>query len=339
MPSFLFFSRKELAVLVAVGIATGLVDHDILYSLLFPLVTRTHSLVLFNDYLAYITGGPLFGDFLQTWLEYGAVLAACVVRKPAAGTIALTINGFFQVFVHGTHDPHLLYGISGLGADIVFASFRYRRYDVPVVLLAGIACGLFWYPIVWFTHGIYLYPPSFIVSDLAIRVLGSAVGDGLLGAALALTILKLAGRKWNAPRASVFGSGDDTMKHANVTGLLIISLGVLVIVLTYAFSSASNFFLSIGPKLPGGIPQSEEYNPGYVIGVLLIFLVLTMLAFWNLRENNPSKASGRIIQSNHENYIAFAIISRHANQVRIHFWGSKGSGPDGIRVNDSLLLE
>jgi ABC-type thiamin/hydroxymethylpyrimidine transport system permease subunit len=240
-----------------------------------------------NDYLAYVTGGPVFGDFLLTWLEWGAVLAACLVRKPAAGTIALTINGFCQVFVHGTHDPHLLYGVPGLGADVVFALFRYRRYDVPVVCLAGIACGVFWYPIVWFTHGIYLYPRSFILPDLALRILGSAVGDGLFAAAVALTILKIVGRKWNEPRAQALGyaggGGGDATKLANATGLLTISIGVLLVVLTRAFSPVSNFFLSIGPMIPSGIPSMEEYNPGYVIGVLLIFLVLTMLAFWNLR--------------------------------------------------------
>lgn len=250
---------------------------------------------MLNDYLAYVTGGPLFGDLLQTWLEYGAILAACIVRKPAAGTIALTINGLLQVFINGTHDPHLLYGVSGLGADIVFASFRYKRYDVPAVCLAGIASGVIWYPIVWLTHGIYLYPPFFIISDLAFRIAGSAIGDGLLGAALALIVLRLVGRKWNEPRASAFENGDDATKLVNAVGLLIISFGVLLMVLTYAFSSVSSFFLSIGPKIPSGVPTSEEYNPGYVIGVLLIFLVLTMLAFWNLRENNPSKASGRII--------------------------------------------
>ncbi len=226
----------------------------------------------------------MFGDLLQTWLEYGAVLAACLVRKPGAGTIAMTINGLCQVFINGTHDPHLLYGVSGLGADIVFASFRYRRYDVPAVCLAGISCWIFWYPIVWFTHGIFLYPASFILSDFAIRVLGSAVGDGLLGAVLALVVLKLAGPKWNEPRASAFGNEGHAITKANVTGLMMVSLGVLVMVLTYAVSSVSNFFLTVGPKLPGGIPQSEEYNPGYVIGVVLIFLALTMLAFWNLRK-------------------------------------------------------
>jgi ABC-type thiamin/hydroxymethylpyrimidine transport system permease subunit len=279
--NILFFSRKELAVVVAIGIVTGLLDNKA-EMLEFALVAGNHSLVMVNDYLDFVTGGPIFGDLLLAWLEYGGVLAACLVRKPAAGTIALTINGLCQVFVHGTHDPHLLYGVPGLGADIVFALFRYKRYDVPVVCLAGISSMMFWYPIVWFTHDVYLYPPSFILADLAFRILGSAVGDGLLGAGLALIILTLIGRKWNEPRAASLGKGDDVMKHANATGLVIISLGVLVIALTYAFSSVSNFFLSIGPKISGG-SHVEEYNPGYVIGVLLIFLVLTILVFWNLR--------------------------------------------------------
>jgi energy-coupling factor transport system permease protein len=280
--NILFFSRKELAVVVAIGIITGLMD-DKIEMLEFAFVARIRDVVLVNDYLAHVTGGPVFGDLLLTWLEFGAVLAACLVRKPAAGTIALTINGFCQVFVHGTHDPHLLYGAPGLGADVVFALFRYKKYDVPVVCLAGISCAMFWYPIVWFTHGIYSYPLSFILSDLAFRVLGSAVGNGLLAAAAAMIILNLARRKGIEPWAAAPGNGDDSKKLANVTGFLIISFGVLVIVLTHAFTSVSNFFLTIGPKIPSGYPSMEEYNPGYVIGVLLIFLVLTMLAFWNLR--------------------------------------------------------
>jgi ABC-type thiamin/hydroxymethylpyrimidine transport system permease subunit len=282
LPKILFFSGKELAVIVAVGLLTGLLD-DKIEMLEFASVARSHILVLANDYLAFKTGGPVFGDILEAWLEYGAVLAACLVRKPAAGTIALTINGLCQVFVGGAHDPHLLYGVPGLGADLVFASFRYKRYDIPAVCLAGIASAMFWYPIVWFTHGIYLYPVSFILSDLALRVLGSAVGDGLLGGAIALLIFILVGRKWNEPRASALGGGGGGVNDVNATGLLMTSLGVLLIALTHAFSSVSNFFLSLGPNILPGIPHLEEYNPGYVIGVLLIFLVVTILAFWNFR--------------------------------------------------------
>ncbi|MDA4117348.1 MAG: ECF transporter S component [Thaumarchaeota archaeon] len=282
MGNILFFSRREFVVIVAIGIVSGLID-DKAEMFLFASVAHTHILVLVNDYLAYVTRGPVFGDLLETWLEYGALIAACLVRKPAAATLALTINGCCQVFVNGTHDPHLLYGLPGLGADIVFALFRYKRYDVPVVCLAGISCAVFWYPVVWFTHGIYQFPLSFVLADFAFRILGGAVGDGLLGGALALIILSLAGQRWNGSRPSSLKNGDDVMKHATPFGLLTIGFGVLVIVLTFVFSSVSNFFLSIGPKIPSGNPLLEEYNPGYIIGVLLIFLVLTMLAFWKLR--------------------------------------------------------
>jgi hypothetical protein len=78
------------------------------------------------------------------------------------------------------------------------------------------------------------------------------------------------------------------MKHPNVAGFLVVCFGALLIALTYAFSSVSNFFLSIGPNIPPGNPMLEEYNPGYVIGILLIFLSLTMLAFWNLRSRYSS---------------------------------------------------
>ncbi len=62
-----------------------------------------------------------------------------------------------------------------------------------------------------------------------------------------------------------------------------VSLGVLLIALTHGFPSVSNFFLSIGPNIQPGIPGLEEYNLGYVIGVLVIFLVVTILGFWNFR--------------------------------------------------------
>ena len=97
MPRILFFSGREFAIIVAVGIATGLID-DKIEMLQFVSVARIHALVLLNDYLAFRTGGPIFGDLLEMWLEFGGVLAACLVRKPAAGTIALTIKRIDRSF-------------------------------------------------------------------------------------------------------------------------------------------------------------------------------------------------------------------------------------------------
>src|SRR5712692_3322937 len=155
------FSRRELLTVLAIGIFTSLIDHRV-DLFLFRFLFTIPSVISLAGYLTAETGGPVFGDLLQSWLQYGAVLTAFLVRKPGAGTIAMTINGFGQVFLNGTHTPHLLYGVSGLGADIVFASFRYRRYDVSVAALAGLFASLFWYPVVYATHGVYLFPTSFI---------------------------------------------------------------------------------------------------------------------------------------------------------------------------------
>jgi ABC-type thiamin/hydroxymethylpyrimidine transport system permease subunit len=285
----LFFSNKDLAVIIAIGLITGILD-DKVEMLEFAVVARIHFLVLVNDYIAFKAGGPAFGDLLETWLEFGGVVAACLVRKPAAGMLALTINGACQVFLNGAHDPHLLYGAPGLGADLVFGLFRYRRYDVPVITLAGISTAMFWYPIVWFTHGVYTYPPIFILVDLALRILGSAVGDGLIAGAVALVIFKLvvggSGRRWSESRPLTFGTAlqeRETTRLADASGLLVASLAILLIVATRSIDSVSSFFLSIGPKIPPGIKTMEEYNPGYIIALTLIFLVLAMLALWRLR--------------------------------------------------------
>lgn len=279
----LFFSKKELAVIIAVGIVTGILD-DRVEMVEFALIARSHAIVMANDYLAYVTGGPIFGDLVETWLEFGGVVAACLVRRPGAGTIALTVNGCMQVFVNGTHDPHLLYGVPGLGADLVFAFFEYKRYDWLSFSLAGVACAVFWYPIVWFTHGIYVHPLSFVLPDFALRVLGSAVGDGFLGGAVAVAVIRLAGRPWDAgPTLTLTGERDPQLW--NSVGLLVASLGVLLVALTHASSSVAGFFQQVGPKIPTGLPSLEEYNLGYIIGVLLIFLVLVVLGFRKLESS------------------------------------------------------
>ena len=181
-------SGREAGVLIIIGIATSLIDHR-LESALLNFLFGIPAVVGFSDSIFYASGGPLFGDFLQVWEQYGAVLAAYLVRKPGAGTLAMTLNGFGQVIFNGTHAPHLLYGVSGLGADITFALFGYKRYDARVAALAGIAASLSWYPIVFFSHAVYSYPVSFVILDLAVRILGSALGDGVVGVAIGVAIL------------------------------------------------------------------------------------------------------------------------------------------------------
>jgi energy-coupling factor transport system substrate-specific component len=186
--TLLGFSRYQWAAIIAVGIITPLVDSRV--EVLLPtFFYQIRGVVNVFDF----TGGPVNSDLLVAWEEYGGVVAAFLVRKPGAATIAMTINGFMQFYIDGFSGPHhLLYGVTGLGAEVGFAIFRYRRYDALVSMLAGVLAQVFWLPVTYPYHAVFTrFPPSWFPGDLVARLLGGAVGDGLMGFAIGLAVLGL----------------------------------------------------------------------------------------------------------------------------------------------------
>jgi ABC-type thiamin/hydroxymethylpyrimidine transport system permease subunit len=179
------FSRRDWAAVLLVGILTPLIDSHVEVPLV-QFFYNIHNTINVFDY----SGGPLNSDLLVAWEEYGGVLAAYLVRKPGAATLAITINGFGQFLIDGFQGPHhLIYGVAGIGADLAFAAFRYRRFDVPACALAGVASQLFWIPVTYAYHAAYRLPESYLAADLVTRVVGGALGDGLMGAAIGFVIL------------------------------------------------------------------------------------------------------------------------------------------------------
>lgn len=86
---------------------------------------------------------PIGGLYGGGWLIAG-VMGALVIRKPGAALycelIAASVEGLL-----GTHFGFtvLLSGlVQGLGAEAAFAVFRYRKFTLPVAMLAGMLAGL-----------------------------------------------------------------------------------------------------------------------------------------------------------------------------------------------------
>ncbi|MBD7995776.1 ECF transporter S component [Arthrobacter sp. Sa2CUA1] len=87
---------------------------------------------------------PIGGLYTGGWLIAG-VLGGLIIRKPGAAiyceVLAAAVSG-----VLGTQFglSVLLSGaIQGLGAELVFLLFLYRKFTLPVALLAGLGSGLF----------------------------------------------------------------------------------------------------------------------------------------------------------------------------------------------------
>lgn len=147
-----------------------------------------------------ILGGPWF---------IGGVLAGLIIRKPGAAIFVEIVAASVSALV-GTEwgALTLLSGlVQGVGAELAFAAFRYRRFTLPVAMLAGAGAGVaaaITDTIVWYvgadTAFVTIYAISVIVSG---AVLAGVVSWLLMRAIAATGVLGrfAAGREARGGRA------------------------------------------------------------------------------------------------------------------------------------------
>ncbi|WP_011891871.1 MULTISPECIES: ECF transporter S component [Mycolicibacterium] len=89
------------------------------------------------------------------WL-FAGVLTALVIRKPGAALYGELVAATVSALVGNQWGVLTIESglVQGLGAELVFAAFLYRRWNLPVAVLAGAAAGvalavndlILWYP-------------------------------------------------------------------------------------------------------------------------------------------------------------------------------------------------
>jgi energy-coupling factor transport system substrate-specific component len=120
-------------------------------------------------------GSPL-NVLYGIWL-LPAVIAPVIVRKPGAALFAELVAASLSVLVVNQWGPDAILSgfLQGLGAELAFALFRYRRYDVPVVVLASIASAA-----LAFLHDWLLYYQGVAADALAITGLAMLISAAVL---------------------------------------------------------------------------------------------------------------------------------------------------------------
>ena len=87
---------------------------------------------------------PLTGLIAGGWM-IPAVLGMLIIRKPGAALFCETVAATGELLMGSQYGASVLFSgfVQGLGAEIIFAIFVYRKFNLPVALLAGAAAGLF----------------------------------------------------------------------------------------------------------------------------------------------------------------------------------------------------
>ena len=87
---------------------------------------------------------PLTGLIAGGWM-IPAVLGMLIIRKPGAALFCETVAATGELFMGSQYGASVLFSglVQGLGAEIIFAIFVYKKFNLPVSLLAGAAAGFF----------------------------------------------------------------------------------------------------------------------------------------------------------------------------------------------------
>jgi energy-coupling factor transport system permease protein len=136
----------------------------------------------------WVALGPAFTAFppgqafmYGMWLVLG-LLAMLVVRKPGAAVFAMVLASTVSALLGSTWGTQVIwYGaLEGLAPELVFLAFGYRRFTLPVALMAAAAAGLtafgldwIFYYRAWSTGWLTVYAVILTASSVLIAGLGS----------------------------------------------------------------------------------------------------------------------------------------------------------------------
>lgn len=115
------------------------------------------------------------------WLA-GGVIGALVIRKPGAAIYVETLAATVSAVFGSQWGPEALYSglAQGLGVEIVFAIFLYRRFSLVVAMLGGIGAALGAFVLELFTSANIAKSLEFNLIYLACLIVSGAILAGAL---------------------------------------------------------------------------------------------------------------------------------------------------------------
>ncbi len=122
--------------------------------------------------------------FYGIWFM-GATLAAFIIQKPGVAVVTEFLAAFLEFLMGNMGGPLVLVSglVQGVGAEVGFAVFRYRRYDTRSLCVSGILAAVFSFAWGFVQNAYALITPGVLVAMLAVRIVSAVVFAGLISKA------------------------------------------------------------------------------------------------------------------------------------------------------------
>ena len=126
------------------------------------------------------------------WL-FAGVLGALIIRKPGAALYTETLAAVVSALVGNTWGGFLTIEaglVQGLGAELIFLIFLYKKWSLPVAILAGAGAALAGginNLVLWFAGADALFTTVYLVSTVLSGAVIAGAGSWLIARGLAAT--------------------------------------------------------------------------------------------------------------------------------------------------------
>ena len=157
------------------------------------------SVVFGIIYLLFLHAGNIWagiiGPIAYEWI-FGiwfivSIICMYIIRKPGVAVISETIAAAVEVLLGNAVGPRLILAgvIQGLGAEAAFAATGYKKFNIWVLMLAGVGASIFSFVYGYFMGGFTVFSTGYVLLMLGLRIMsgaliagvgGKAVVDGLL---------------------------------------------------------------------------------------------------------------------------------------------------------------
>ncbi len=111
-----------------------------------------------------------------------STLAAYIIRKPGVALVAEILASAIELLMGNSGGlTVVLTGlIQGFGAEIVFAAFRYKKWNYVSMSLAGMLSAVFIFCYELYYLSYYLLAPGMLIAQLAVRFVSAIVFSGII---------------------------------------------------------------------------------------------------------------------------------------------------------------
>jgi energy-coupling factor transport system substrate-specific component len=127
--------------------------------------------------------GTVTMDVVMGFWFIASIVAAAIIRKPGAAIATEVLAAAIEILLGSPAGIMLLVAaaIQGAGAEVVFAATGWRRYSLPVLMLAGIGSAVFSFAYTWVLFGYGALAPGLLIAMFVLRCFSGALLGGLAG--------------------------------------------------------------------------------------------------------------------------------------------------------------